>query len=264
MILSRERVDDFEWSCNPNVFYVFFKLLFKANYKDRRWEGIEIKRGQLVTSISNLSQELTLSVKHVRTALDKLEKSGYIGKQSGNRFSVITICNYESWICHGQAECKPIGNQESSKGQAKGNDLNKENKEKEENTNVLKKKCPETDLEQAFAELSEENAKLKEENDALKKKKAKKAEKKFVPPTIEEVDAYIKEKGYHFDAKRFVEYYEADDWHYGVGSNRKKVANWKRCCQTWEDKGKTKVPDIFDNVENSEPNVLIIDGQIYR
>lgn len=102
---------------------------------------------------------------------------------------------------------------------------------------------------------------IKEEDTNVSKKKGK---KEFVPPTLEEVEAYIKEKGYHFNAKSFIDYYEADDWHYGQGANRKKVANWKRCCSTWEEKRSNNQPDFFDESETIESNELIIDGQVYR
>ena len=55
--------------------------------------------------------------------------------------------------------------------------------------------------------------------------------KPFVPPTIEEIQAHIEAKGYHFDARQFFDYYEASDWHFKDG---KPVRNWKQCCVTWE------------------------------
>ena len=61
--------------------------------------------------------------------------------------------------------------------------------------------------------------------------KGQMGKKSFVPPTVDEVQAYINEKGYHFSAQEFVDYYEADDWHL---SNGKPVRAWKRCCTTWE------------------------------
>lgn len=54
--------------------------------------------------------------------------------------------------------------------------------------------------------------------------------RKFVPPTIEDVAAYIKEKGYHFSAEAFVAFYESKGWM--VGKN--KMQKWKAACSTWE------------------------------
>lgn len=58
-------------------------------------------------------------------------------------------------------------------------------------------------------------------------------------PTIEEVKAYVQEKGYHFDAQEFFDYYDAGNWTLGNG---KKVTSWKRCCVTWESTWKKQNP----------------------
>ena len=54
--------------------------------------------------------------------------------------------------------------------------------------------------------------------------------RKFVPPTVEEVAAYIREKGYHFSAEAFVAFYESKGWM--IGKN--KMQKWKSACATWE------------------------------
>lgn len=53
----------------------------------------------------------------------------------------------------------------------------------------------------------------------------------FNPPTREQVMAYVKEKGYHFDAQEFYDYYSSGNWCKGNGQ---KVKNWRQCCATWE------------------------------
>jgi len=50
-------------------------------------------------------------------------------------------------------------------------------------------------------------------------------------PTIEEVKAYVQERGYHFDPQHFFDYYSASDWKM---QNGKPVKSWKQCCVTWE------------------------------
>ncbi|WP_373804335.1 DUF4373 domain-containing protein [Bacteroides heparinolyticus] len=51
----------------------------------------------------------------------------------------------------------------------------------------------------------------------------------FVPPTIEEVKAYIQEKGYPVDAERFIDFYTSKGWM--VGKN--KMKDWKAAVRTW-------------------------------
>ena len=58
-----------------------------------------------------------------------------------------------------------------------------------------------------------------------------KTKKQFIPPTLEEVKAYIDEKRLNVDAQKFFDYYEAGDWHDGNG---KAVKSWKQKCLTWD------------------------------
>lgn len=52
----------------------------------------------------------------------------------------------------------------------------------------------------------------------------------FVPPTVEEVQAYITERGSNVDAAAFVDYYTANGWR--VGRNRMK--DWRASVRYWE------------------------------
>lgn len=52
---------------------------------------------------------------------------------------------------------------------------------------------------------------------------------KFIKPTLEEVKAYILEKGYNVDPDRWINYYESNGWK--VGKNPMK--NWKAAIATW-------------------------------
>ena len=53
--------------------------------------------------------------------------------------------------------------------------------------------------------------------------------KKFKKPTLEEVKAYIKEKGYTFDPEAFMSYYDANGWRVG----RNPMKSWKAACAYW-------------------------------
>lgn len=54
--------------------------------------------------------------------------------------------------------------------------------------------------------------------------------KRFVKPTIEDVRAYVSEKGYSFDPESFFAFYESKGW--VVGKNPMK--NWRAACTTWQ------------------------------
>ena len=53
--------------------------------------------------------------------------------------------------------------------------------------------------------------------------------KKFRKPTLDELIAYIKEKGYVFDPEAFMSYYDANGWRVG----RNPMKSWKAACAYW-------------------------------
>ena len=65
--------------------------------------------------------------------------------------------------------------------------------------------------------------------------------KRFIKPTIEEIETYIKEKDYSINANAFYDFYESKDWY--VGKN--KMKDWKACIRTWEQRDKVDVPSWF-------------------
>lgn len=115
-----ERLLEWEWYHDTKMVRVFLHILLKANYRSKRFEGIEIKRGQLVTSLANMSAELGLSVKSIRTCLNKLQTTGEIGKQTASKFTIITVCKYDKYQGLRCDEGQSNGNQTASDGQAKG------------------------------------------------------------------------------------------------------------------------------------------------
>lgn len=59
------------------------------------------------------------------------------------------------------------------------------------------------------------------------------SEKRFKPPTVDEVRAYCIERHNNVDAERFIDYYTANGWK--VGKNTMK--DWKAAVRTWERNG---------------------------
>ncbi|WP_426431418.1 hypothetical protein ACPX19_03090 [Winogradskyella sp. HB-48] len=96
IILHRD-IMEWEWYQSPNVFRVYIHLLIKANFKDKKWQGKLIKRGQLITSIGHLASELMISAQSIRTSLFKLSDSNAIVLKPTNRFTLITIVNYDNY-----------------------------------------------------------------------------------------------------------------------------------------------------------------------
>lgn len=81
------------------------------------------------------------------------------------------------------------------------------------------------------------------------KKHRNKPNKEFVPPTLEEVEAYCKERNNSVDAKKFYDYFTASDW---VDSKGKKVVSWKQKVITWENFSHDRPPNCGTSVQKKQ------------
>lgn len=88
---------DWEWYKSPVVKSVFIHLLILANHAERRWMGVELKKGQFATSVESIHQATGHTTQQVRTALTKLKSTNEITIKTTNQFTLITIDNWESY-----------------------------------------------------------------------------------------------------------------------------------------------------------------------
>ncbi len=63
-----------------------------------------------------------------------------------------------------------------------------------------------------------------------KEKDANASKKKFAPPSLEEVEAYCKERGNTVDAAQFIDFYASKGWLVG----KVVMKDWKAAIRTWE------------------------------
>ena len=100
-IKLHRQITEWEWYTDGNTFRVFLHLIINANHKPKRYKGIFIERGQILTGRKSLSVALDLTERQVRTALTKLKNSGEITQKTTSKTtksgSIITICNYDSY-----------------------------------------------------------------------------------------------------------------------------------------------------------------------
>ena len=96
-ILLDRKILKWEWYDDGNTKDVFIHLLLKANWKDKKWHGQTIKRGQLVIGRKNLAKELGMSEQTVRTSLKRLKSTNEITTNPTNKYSLITIINYNTY-----------------------------------------------------------------------------------------------------------------------------------------------------------------------
>jgi hypothetical protein len=85
---------DWEWYSNSKMLHLWIHILLSANKVDKKWQSIEIKRGQFVTSLIKIASYLNLSIRTIRTNLLRLQKSKDIVIKTTNKFTIITVVNY--------------------------------------------------------------------------------------------------------------------------------------------------------------------------
>lgn len=93
-IKLHRKITEWEWYSDINATRLFIHLLITANFEDKKWKGISIKRGQIVTSLANLSKETSLSVRSIRTALNKLKSTNELTSKTTSKFTILTLVNY--------------------------------------------------------------------------------------------------------------------------------------------------------------------------
>lgn len=90
-------ITKWEWYTDANTARLFIHLLLTVNHFPQKWRGIVIERGQRVTSYKELSNELRLSERSVRTAINHLKSTHELTLSTTSKYGLYTINNYEKY-----------------------------------------------------------------------------------------------------------------------------------------------------------------------
>jgi hypothetical protein len=121
---------NWEWFNKSEAVHLFMYLLLKANHKDGTWQGIDINKGQFITSYGKISSDTGISLQTVRTLLKKFENTNEINTQTTNKYTVVTICKYADYQSEEiQTNTQLTNNQQSTNKQLTTNKNDKNNKE---------------------------------------------------------------------------------------------------------------------------------------
>jgi hypothetical protein len=200
-IKLHRKIIEWEWYSDVNVCRVFLHLLLTANFENKKWQGIDISRGQVITSLEKLGKSTTLTIQQVRTALTKLKSTHEITIKATKLHTFITLTNYNLYqdrIVESNTPDNTPDNNSSTDDQQrinKGSTTTKEGKEIQEGKEVKKKP------------------------------------KGFVPPSLQEVQDYCKERNNSVSPSKFFDYYNAGNWKDAKGNA---VKNWKQKLLSWE------------------------------
>lgn len=139
--LWRKTADSQSASRGANHIAMMAWLLMQANWSEKFVNGIRIDRGQLLTSVAKLSAELRISVQSVRTVLHNLTTDGFLTIKSTNKYSVITICNFNTYQVDENTDQQT--NQQTSNKQATNKQQQQyNNKNNKNNYNIYNNTVP--------------------------------------------------------------------------------------------------------------------------
>ena len=133
--LDRAMLD--HWcASDPLVLAVWVRLLLEANHADKKrmFNGVlmEVKRGQLVFGYPAFAKKSGVTVNQLRRIIGQLETDNMIHRQKTNKFSLISITNYDEYQKdHRQNTGKTQADHSQSTGKPQhlnnGNKVNNEN-----------------------------------------------------------------------------------------------------------------------------------------
>lgn len=169
---------------------IWIWLLLKASYKKRYVSlkigkgetTVTIERGQLLFGRYKAEEELCIDGSTVYRWIKKLEENDMISIESNNQYSIITICNYDTYQTENETKEQPSNSRVTTKEQQsnsrrtaeeqQSNTYNKDNKDNKVNKDNNIDTVKSFDFKKQFLDLGVD---VKILDDWLKVRKTKKA-----------------------------------------------------------------------------------------
>lgn len=215
-----DKILKWEWYDDINTFRLFIHLLLKANYKDLKFEGRKILRGQLVTSLTSLSSQTGLSIRQVRVSLDHLKMTGEVTSTSYAKYRIITIVRYDEY-------------QSSDRQNDSQMTVNLTGKRQADDRQMTGKWQANDRLMTASIDNIEQIERI-EQIEQVEKKTAS----RFTPPTREEIFDFCLENKLNIDVDYLYDYYSAKGWKIG----KETMKDWKAAVRNWARREKKDQP----------------------
>lgn len=148
-IVLHRKMNKWEWAQKPLTLALFIHLILNANHKDQEWQGITVKRGQIITGRKKLAENTGLSERQVRTALNHLKATKEVTITTTKKYSIISITNYNKYQDYDQqnANKRPTSDQQATTNN-NDNNINKYSYEcesfrlNEKDYIAFRKNCP--------------------------------------------------------------------------------------------------------------------------
>jgi len=139
-IKAHRQLLEWEWYQHADTVRLFFHCLLKANHESAKWRGHTIERGSFISSSLMLSKELQISRQKIRSSLNRLKSTNELTTKSTNRFTAITVCNYEIYQSSESEINQPVNQQLTSNQPTVNQQLttnkNDKNEKNQDNINI--------------------------------------------------------------------------------------------------------------------------------
>lgn len=100
-ISINRKLQNHSWYKKSEYVHIWLHLLLNANHEDRKMlvgnQEIEIKRGQFLTSRKKISEKTGVNENFVYRVLKFFENAHQIKQQKTNKYTIITIVNYDKY-----------------------------------------------------------------------------------------------------------------------------------------------------------------------
>jgi hypothetical protein len=123
-MLQREIIN-WEWYTDVNTCKLFLHCLLKVNYRQKKWQGIVINKGEFITSYEKLAVETGLTVSKVRTALSKIKGTNHIKVETTTTHTKIIILELGDFVVEvNQPETSKLNDKPNSTSLANSSQTN--------------------------------------------------------------------------------------------------------------------------------------------
>ena len=106
-IKLHRKITTWEWWDDHNTTRLFIFIISQANHTDKKWQGNSIKRGEFITSYQKMAALTGLSIKQIRTSINRLKKTGEVAVKSTTQFTKVIVEKYSKYQIEGQTEGTP-------------------------------------------------------------------------------------------------------------------------------------------------------------
>lgn len=189
------------WFKYPATAHLWETIRLLASWQENEKANVILQPGQLITTYPELCEVSGLSYSEVRISIGRLKQTGEIAVKTTNKYSLITVANWEDY--------QILGGKKKRKAAAKNADKRQSNDSQNADNGV-------------DTLLNKEGEEVKE---------GKNGASRFIPPSIDEVRNYCKKRNNKVNPQSFHDFYSANGWVQGRG---KPIKDWQAAVRTWE------------------------------